>query len=253
MIEKNMANLQQNDKLEKYTIAFFISCGFQKLSPLSSSVPPENNNNIISHWCAHKSSAHDVYLFLLLASTYISSVRQHQEPGQLHNSQPFYLNRIFQKSGGNGSYKLCCSSALSSRKVSGNEISVLIDTSIFQKGDGITFNVQETISQRITQFKKHRKYKMTDLILWLYGQVIYFWPIFLSRNRLCFIILPVWSYISSTKNQHLMTLNNSCPQRIRKFSQCLDTYQMSSTWNSSSTNKTQSILYLPLFSPHHFP
>lgn len=43
-----MANLQQNDKLEKYTVAFSISCSFQKLSPLSSYVTPENNNNILA-------------------------------------------------------------------------------------------------------------------------------------------------------------------------------------------------------------
>lgn len=39
-----MANLQQKDKLGKYTIAFFMSCGFQKLTPLSSYVTSENNN-----------------------------------------------------------------------------------------------------------------------------------------------------------------------------------------------------------------
>lgn len=133
-------------------------------------------------------------------------------------------------------------SALSSGKVSVNEISVLIDITIFQKRDGITLNVQETISQRIARFKKHRKYKSIDLKLWWYGQVIYFWPIFLSRNKIRFSYSRVCS-----KNQHLM-LNNSCPQRIHKFSKCLDLYKMSSTWNSSSTNEAHNLFGICLVS-----
>lgn len=54
-------------------------------------------------------------------------------------------------------------SALSNRKVSVNEISVLIDINIFQKENGIISNVQEAISQWIVRFKQRRKYKMIDL------------------------------------------------------------------------------------------
>ena len=121
-----------------------------KLSPASSSVPPENNNNVSALDFSHKSagpclppSSPSLHIHLF------SSVRQHWEPGQPRKSRPFYLNTIFQKSCGRGSYQLCSSSALSSRKASVNEISGLTDATIFQKGDGIIFNVQETISQRI--------------------------------------------------------------------------------------------------------
>lgn len=118
-------------------------------------------------------------------------------------------------------------SAFSTRKLSGNEISILIDIYIFQKGDGIIFNMQETIFQRIAKFKKHRKYKMIHLKLWSCGQVIYFGPIFLSRNKMCccffFSQSGVITYCS--KNQYLITLNNSCPQRICKLSKCLDKYE----------------------------
>lgn len=144
-----------------------------KTGPLWALMSPLKTVTNPSLMFSHKSLA---YLCLLFSPFSIhihlfSSVRQHWEPGQLHNSQPFYLNRIFQKSCGCGSYKLCCPSALSSRKVSANEILVLIDTNIFQKGDCIIFKVQETISQRVTKFKKYRKYTIIDLKLWSCGHL----------------------------------------------------------------------------------
>lgn len=159
-----------------------------KTVPFEFYVTFENSNNkltfgVFSHI---RSTSTSTFSPLSIHIHLFSSVRQHQEPGQPHTSQPFYLNRIFQKSYGYGFYKLCCPSALSSKKVSVNEISALIDTNIFQKGDGIIFNVQETISQRITKFKQYRKYKMIDLKLWSCGQVIYFWPIYLSRKKTVF-------------------------------------------------------------------
>lgn len=75
-----------------------------------------------------------------------SLVRQQWEPGQLHNSQLFILMGFLRSHVDMDHTNYSAFSALSSKKVSVNEISVLT-INIFQKGDGIIFNMQETISQ----------------------------------------------------------------------------------------------------------
>ena len=124
------------------------------------------------------------------------------------------------------------------------EISVLIDTNIFPKGDGIIFNVQETIFQRIARFKKHRKYKMMHLKLrWcgLCGQYFLAEIECVSCLFICFLIFRSGVTTYHSKNQCLLILSNSCQQRICKLSECSDTYKKSSTWNSSSTKETQNL------------
>lgn len=130
------------------------------------------------------------------------------------------------------------------------EISVLIDINIFPKGDGIIFNVQETIFQRIARFKKHRKYKMMHLKLWWCEHCGQY---FLAEIEcvfclfFCFLIFRSGVTIYHSKNQCLIILNNSCWQRICKLSKCLDTYKKSSTWNSSSTKRHKIYFVICLF------